>query len=236
LDSGAAACYALAVSPDGKRLYSCCSDGVIQLWDLHNQKVIDKLAGHEDGASCIDLSHDGKYLWTGGLDNTVRSWDITQCRQVSEMEFSAQIFSLGCSPTDDYIAVGQENSRVEVLHANKADKYQINYHDSCVLSLKFASSGKWFISTGKDNAMNAWRSPYGANLLQQKESSSVLCCDISSNDKYLVTGSGDKKATLYEVKYNPGPSHRSSTPNSLPMAGGLPTGGPASAPGPDSTS
>ena len=59
--------------------------------------------------------------------------------------------------------------------------------------------GKWFISTGKDNAMNAWRSPYGANLLQQKESASVLCCDISSNDKYLVTGSGDKKATLYEV-------------------------------------
>ena len=65
--------------------------------------------------------------------------------------------------------------------------------------LVFLFVGKWFISTGKDNAMNAWRSPYGANLLQQKESASVLCCDISSNDKYLVTGSGDKKATLYEV-------------------------------------
>jgi len=35
--------------------------------------------------------------------------------------------------------------------------------------------------------------------LQSKESSSVLCCDISSEDKYIVTGSGDKKATLYEV-------------------------------------
>ena len=35
--------------------------------------------------------------------------------------------------------------------------------------------------------------------VQSKESSSVLCCDISSEDKYIVTGSGDKKATLYEV-------------------------------------
>ena len=34
---------------------------------------------------------------------------------------------------------------------------------------------------------------------QSKESSSVLCSDISSDDKYIVTGSGDKKATLYEV-------------------------------------
>lgn len=38
-------------------------------------------------------------------------------------------------------------------------------------------------------------------LLQSKETSSVLSCDISSDDKYIVTGSGDKKATVYEVMY-----------------------------------
>ena len=36
---------------------------------------------------------------------------------------------------------------------------------------------------------------------QSKESSSVLSCDISGNNKYIVTGSGDKKATVYEVVY-----------------------------------
>lgn len=36
---------------------------------------------------------------------------------------------------------------------------------------------------------------------QSKESSSVLSCDISTDDKYIVTGSGDKKATVYEVMY-----------------------------------
>lgn len=38
-------------------------------------------------------------------------------------------------------------------------------------------------------------------MLQSKESSSVLSCDISTDDKYIVTGSGDKKATVYEVIY-----------------------------------
>lgn len=38
--------------------------------------------------------------------------------------------------------------------------------------------------------------------LQSKESSSVLSCDVSTDDKYIVTGSGDKKATVYEVMYS----------------------------------
>ena len=29
----------------------------------------------------------------------------------------------------------------------------------------------------------------------------MLSCDVSSDDKYIVTGSGDKKATVYEVIY-----------------------------------
>ncbi|KAH1021378.1 hypothetical protein HUJ04_010899 [Dendroctonus ponderosae] len=93
-----------------------------------------------------------------------------------------------------------ENSNVEVLHANKPDKYQLHLHESCVLSLRFAACGKWFVSTGKDNLLNAWRTPYGASIFQSKESSSVLSCDISADDKYIVTGSGDKKATVYEQK------------------------------------
>lgn len=26
--------------------------------------------------------------------------------------------------------------------------------------------GKWFVSTGKDNLLNAWRTPYGASIFQ----------------------------------------------------------------------
>lgn len=57
-----------------------------------------------------------------------------------------------------------ESSNVEVLHCSKPDKYQLHLHESCVLSLKFAYSGKWFVSTGKDNLLNAWRTPYGASI------------------------------------------------------------------------
>ncbi|XP_027328356.3 transducin-like enhancer protein 2 isoform X2 [Anas platyrhynchos] len=201
LTSSAPACYALAISPDAKVCFSCCSDGNIVVWDLQNQTMVRQFQGHTDGASCIDISNYGTKLWTGGLDNTVRCWDLREGRQLQQHDFSSQIFSLGHCPTGEWLAVGMESSNVEILHVSKPDKYQLHLHESCVLSLKFAACGKWFVSTGKDNLLNAWRTPYGASIFQSKESSSVLSCDISVNDKFIVTGSGDKKATVYEVVY-----------------------------------
>uniref|UniRef100_A0A3P8UDG7 Transducin-like enhancer protein 1 n=1 Tax=Cynoglossus semilaevis TaxID=244447 RepID=A0A3P8UDG7_CYNSE len=183
LTSSAPACYALAISPDNKVCFSCCSDGNIVVWDLHNQTLV--------------FFHS-----TAGLSNYKQTAFFEQeGRQRQQHDFASQIFSLGYCPTGEWLAVGMESSNVEVLHVSKPDKYQLHLHESCVLSLKFAYCGKWFVSTGKDNLLNAWRTPYGSSIFQSKESSSVLSCDISPDDQFIVTGSGDKKATVYEVIY-----------------------------------
>lgn len=106
LNSSAPACYALAISPDANVCFSCCSDGNIAVWDLHNQKLVRQFQGHTDGASCIDISSDGTKLWTGGLDNTVRSWDLREGKQLQQHDFSSQIFSLGYCPSGEWLAVG----------------------------------------------------------------------------------------------------------------------------------
>ncbi|KFQ80546.1 Transducin-like enhancer protein 2, partial [Phaethon lepturus] len=202
--SSAPACYALAISPDAKVCFSCCSDGNIVVWDLQNQTLVRQFQGHTDGASCIDISNYGTKLWTGGLDNTVRCWDLREGRQLQQHDFSSQIFSLGYCPTGEWLAVGMESSNVEILHVTKPDKYQLHLHESCVLSLKFASCGKWFVSTGKDNLLNVCAATgvrSAGRFLWSKETSSVLSCDVSTDDQFIVTGSGDKKATVYEVIY-----------------------------------
>lgn len=45
LTSQAPACYALAISPDSKICFSCCSDGTIAVWDIHNQTQIRQFQG-----------------------------------------------------------------------------------------------------------------------------------------------------------------------------------------------
>uniref|UniRef100_A0A3P8UDS2 TLE family member 2, transcriptional corepressor a n=1 Tax=Amphiprion percula TaxID=161767 RepID=A0A3P8UDS2_AMPPE len=200
LTSSAPACYALAISPDNKVCFSCCSDGNIVVWDLHNQTLVRQFQGHTDGASCIDISNDGTKLWTGGLDNTVRCWDLREGRQLQQHDFTSQIFSLGYCPTGEWLAVGMESSNVEVLHVSKPDKYQLHLHESCVLSLKFAYCGTLHTHHTPTRLM-VWLHHQNLRLFSHRESSSVLSCDISPDDQFIVTGSGDKKATVYEVIY-----------------------------------
>lgn len=57
--------------------------------------------GHTDGASCIDISHDGTKLWTGGLDNTVRSWDLREGRQLQQHDFTSQVQSSNIEEKDN---------------------------------------------------------------------------------------------------------------------------------------
>lgn len=38
--------------------------------------------------------------------------------------------------------------------------------DAPFASLCLPPAGKWFVSTGKDNLLNAWRTPYGASIFQ----------------------------------------------------------------------
>lgn len=71
--------------------FSCCADGNIVIWDLISESKIASLSGHQEGASCVDLSSNGSKLWTGGLDSTVRSWDIRERTEVDKYVLESQV-------------------------------------------------------------------------------------------------------------------------------------------------
>ena len=76
-----------------------------------------------------------------------------------------------------------EQSLIDILNVSstKPDKYRLTWHESCVLSLKFAHSGKWFVSTSKDNQLTGWKTPYGAKLFDV----SIACVVFQSMIRYI---------------------------------------------------
>ncbi|VVD04233.1 unnamed protein product [Leptidea sinapis] len=72
LTSSAPACYALAISPDSKVCFSCCSDGDIAVWDLHNQT----LSKESSSVLSCDISADDKYLVTGSGDKKATLYEV----------------------------------------------------------------------------------------------------------------------------------------------------------------
>jgi len=67
----------VALSSDNKKLVAT-SDRIIQIWDLNSPVVAPViLEGHTNSIKTMDLSRDGKWLATGGWDNTVRVWSLS---------------------------------------------------------------------------------------------------------------------------------------------------------------
>lgn len=196
------AIYALALSADGAICYACSSHGAVIAIDVPTRRILHHLDGHVDGASCVDLSADGRQLLTGSLDGTLRLWDLSRHQQRASFAMPAQVYSLAISPSPDAtVAIGLENTQVQLLDPASGQRAVLPLHESCVLSLRFATSGAWFITTGKDCVLAVWASPAGRLAVQVREAASILCSDVARDGEYIVTGSGDQTATVYKVMY-----------------------------------
>jgi len=69
------AVWCVALSADGKTVFSGAADGVIRVWDLASGAEVRQLAGHANGVSALALSADGKGRVLAGAYNRIRLWD-----------------------------------------------------------------------------------------------------------------------------------------------------------------
>ncbi|KAM9529012.1 transducin-like enhancer protein 3-A isoform 1-T1 [Salvelinus alpinus] len=212
LTSSAPACYALAISPDAKVCFSCCSDGNIAVWDLHNQTLVRQFQGHTDGASCIDISHDGTKLWTGGLDNTVRSWDLREGRQLQQHDFTSQIFSLGYCPTGEWLAVGMESRPQMGLWWRTSDGIMVEWRTSNGIMVEWRTSDgimvEWRTSNGimvewrtSDGIMVEWRTSNG--IMVEWRTSNGIMVEWRTSDGIMWSG-GTSNGIMVEWRTSDG--------------------------------
>lgn len=67
--------YAVAISPDGKRIVSGSLDFSARVFDTTTMQELFPKIMHKDGVTCVDFSPDGRWFITCCWDRTVRIWN-----------------------------------------------------------------------------------------------------------------------------------------------------------------
>jgi len=67
--------FALAVSPDGKKVAGACLDTFVRIWDTKTGEELACWKGHGDRATGVSWALGGKVLLSCGFDHTVRMWN-----------------------------------------------------------------------------------------------------------------------------------------------------------------
>jgi serine/threonine protein kinase/WD40 repeat protein len=112
----------LALTPGGTTLLS--TDGpVVRLWDLHALSGIGPPLSLSEAVSAIAFTSDGARLLTGGVDKTVRIWDLAARKELKSAPIAPGnlVQIVGFSPDGKRFLAASENNTVRIYDAVTLD-------------------------------------------------------------------------------------------------------------------
>jgi WD40 repeat protein/serine/threonine protein kinase len=156
--------FALAFSPDGRRLASAGVDQTIKLWDPANGKEVLTLRGHSDTVRSLAFSPNGQQLVSASHDMTVRVWDATPLNGRTDPAYltlrghQGDVAAVVFSPDGQYLVSTGLDQTVKVWDRwTGEERATLAGYRGAALSVAFHPEGRWLASGGsRDPNVRIW--------------------------------------------------------------------------------
>jgi WD40 repeat protein len=203
---------ALAVSPDGARLFSAGGEAVrfgeIKEWNIADGKLVRTITGHKDAIYALAISPDGKILASGSYDQTIKLWDIDTGKELNTLTgHNGAIFGLAFRPDGKILASASADHTVklwDVATGKRRDTLSQPLKDQ--FAVAFSLDGKRLLAGGTDNRIRIWQISETASettnpLLDSKfaHDGAILRLAFSPDGKMLLSSADDRTVRLWDA-------------------------------------
>jgi WD40 repeat protein/serine/threonine protein kinase len=189
--------FAVAVTPDGKRLVTGSRDSLVLFWDAVSGRQLQIVAGHRGQVNGLCLTPDGKRLITASDDNTARIWDVDTGKELPPLiRQTGYVVSVAVTPDGQRLMIGPTlwdlASRREIL--------TLMGHRGFVRCVAVSPDGKRLATASTDGTARVWNKANdpGAWTLNV-HAGPIRSVAVTADGKRIITRSADGTARVWDA-------------------------------------
>lgn len=200
--------------PDKSGIACCGEDGILRFFNYHWKTISDdeekkavtlsleegRDLTFQEGITCVKISPNGKLIAVALMDSTVRVHFVDTFKFFLNMYgHKFPVTTLDISSDSTLIVTGSADKNIKIWGLDFGDCHKsIFAHDDAITCVKFVPRTHHVFSCGRDSQIKEWDCDTFIKIQTlRKHQAEIWCLDVSSNGKYVVTGSHDKSIRIY---------------------------------------
>jgi len=199
----------LEVTPD-KMYIAAAGNPHVRLFEVNtnNANPVTSFDGHKANVTAVGFQKEGKWMFTGSEDGTVKIWDLRAPGCQRDYECSAPVNTVVLHPNQAELISGDQNGNIRVwdLTANACSKELVPDGETGVKSVSISSDASMVAAANNKGKCFVWKladedtSKFEPFQKIEAHPRYILKCLFSPDTKYLATASADHTVKLWNTK------------------------------------
>ena len=172
------------------------------MWNLRkNNELKSVLEGHGKEVSALCVASNGKRIYSGSLDRSIKTWRFHQDREKHLLRgHTAGINAMVVTLDDERLISAGEEGEIYVWDLQNAVQItRIKAHSSQIFGLAINPQGNKLASMGEDNTVKIWNLANYESLGTLKSHKGAVTCGKFASNEFLITGTENQSLILWNV-------------------------------------